>query len=309
MCFGVRQQDIDAMNDSTYLTRYLLGELSEDERTALEEQYIADPNIFGEVARAESDLVDDYVRGKLAPEARERFERVYLARPQRLERVKFAEALLARLDRAETPVAVGASSADAWFDWRAALDRMLRPKPALGLAFATIVIASGVWLVFEARRTRQEAVQREAARIDEDRREREAGARAAAEKAGADQAAVTRPPSVVALAIRVGGVRAADTSSPTLLVIPAGTSEVLLQLSLPQLDYPSYRVSLRSVGGAEILSRGELTKVATGSGAEISLSVPASAFESGDYMLIVQGATSGEGFEDVSRSLIRADKR
>src|SRR6516225_5657472 len=86
MCFGVRQQDIDAMNDSTYLTRYLLGELSEDERTALEEQYIADPNIFGEVARAESDLVDDYVRGKLAPEAHERFERVYLARPQRIER-------------------------------------------------------------------------------------------------------------------------------------------------------------------------------------------------------------------------------
>ena len=111
------------MNDSTYLTRYLLGELSEDERTALEEQYIADPNIFGEVARAESDLVDDYVRGKLAPEAHERFERVYLARPQRRERVKFAEALLTRLDRAETPVAVGASSADAWFDWRAALDR------------------------------------------------------------------------------------------------------------------------------------------------------------------------------------------
>lgn len=297
------------MNDSTYLTRYLIGELSEDERTALEEQYVADPSIFDEIAKAESDLVDDYVRGKLAPEVRERFQRVYLAHPQRRERVKFAEALLTRLDRTETPVAVGSSSAAAWLDWRAALNRMLRPKPALGLAFATLVIVSGVWLVFEARRTRREAVQREAARTDQERREREAGARAAAEKAGADQATAARPPSVVVLGLRVGGVRAVDTSSPTPLVIPAGTSEVLLQLSLPQLDYPSYRVILRSVGGAEILRRGELTKAAAGSGAEISLSVPASAFESGDYMLIVQGATSGDEFEDVSRSLIRADKR
>ena len=284
------------MNDSTYLTRYLLGELSDDERTAFEEHYVADPSIFDEVAKAESDLVDDYVRGNLAREVRERFERVYLAHPQRRQRVKFAEALQTRLDRTETPVAAGASSA-AWLDWLAP-NRMLRPKPALGLAFATLVIASGVWLVFEARRTRQEAVQREAARTDQERREREADPHAAA-----------RPPSVVALELRVGGARAVDTSSPTPLVIPAGTSDVLLQLSLPQLDYRSYQVILRSVGGAEILRRGELSRAAPGSGADISLSVPASAFESGDYMLIVQGATSGDGFEDVSRSFIRADKR
>src|SRR5215831_10635903 len=104
------------MNDSTYLTRYLLGELSDDERTSLEERYVADPSVFDAVARAESDLVDDYVRGTLAPAARERFERVYLAHPQRRERVKFAEALLTRLDRTETSVAVGATASAAWLD-------------------------------------------------------------------------------------------------------------------------------------------------------------------------------------------------
>jgi hypothetical protein len=298
------------MNESTHMTRYLLGELSEDEQAALEEQYVGDPRIFDEVARAESDLVDDYVRGKLAPEARARFERVYLAHPQRRKRLKFAEALVTRLDQMERPVSVDAApSASVGFDWRTWLDQ-LGPKPVLGLAFATLLLVSGVWLVFEARRTRQEAVQRESARTDQERQNREADARAAAEKARAEQAAAARPPTVVVLALSVGpGARAVDTSSPTPLVIPAGTSEVRLQLSMQPLDYASYRVILRSVGAAEILRRGELTPAAAGSHADITLTVSANAFESGDYMLTLQGARSGGGFEDLSRSLIRVDRR
>jgi len=65
----------------------------------------------------------------------------------------------------------------------------------------------------------------------------------------------------------------------------------------------------RYAGGAEIFSRGDLTAAAAGSRVVITLDVPASAFESGDYMLTVQGATTSGDFEDVSRSLIRADKR
>jgi anti-sigma factor RsiW len=84
-----------------HLTRYLFGEFSEDERAALEERYISDPRLFDEVVRAESDLLDDYVRGTLTPEIRERVERVYLTHPQRRERLKFAEALLTKLERTE----------------------------------------------------------------------------------------------------------------------------------------------------------------------------------------------------------------
>jgi hypothetical protein len=300
------------MNDSAYMTRYLLGELSEDEQAALEERYAADPRIFDEVVKAESDLVDDYVRRKLAPAARERFERFYLAHPQRRERVKFAEALVTRLDRMEAPAFISAApSAGTAFAWRTRLDRLLRPKPALGFALATLVIASGIWLVFEARRTREAVAHREAARSEQERRDSAANARAAAEKARVDRAAAARPATVSVLALSVGsGTRAVDTSSPTPLVIPPGTTEVRLQLSLlQQQDYSSYRVILRSVGGAEILRREQLTSAAAGSGALITLSVQASQFESGDYILTLQGASGGGGFEDLSRSLVRVDKR
>ena len=61
------------MNDSGSITRYLLGELPEDEQAALEARYIADSRVFDEVAKIESDLVDDYVRGKLAADVCDRF--------------------------------------------------------------------------------------------------------------------------------------------------------------------------------------------------------------------------------------------
>jgi anti-sigma factor RsiW len=83
------------------MTRYLLGELSESEQSALEARYFADPQVFNEILETESELVDGYVRGQLANEVRERFERSYMAHPERSERVKFAAALAARLDQAE----------------------------------------------------------------------------------------------------------------------------------------------------------------------------------------------------------------
>src|SRR5215208_6229734 len=89
------------MNDATHLmTRYLLGELSEGEQSALEQACFDDPRVFAELTAAEEGLVDDYARDRLSPEVRARFERVYLADPRRRERVQFAHALIARLDGA-----------------------------------------------------------------------------------------------------------------------------------------------------------------------------------------------------------------
>lgn len=306
------------MNDSTHpthLTRYLLGELSEDEQAALEEQYVADPRIFDAVAMVENDLVDDYVRGKLPPESRERFERLYFAHPQRRDRVRFAAALLARVDASDSSSVPGAAPAAMGIAWRSVRklsgvgDWLLRPMPALAFAFATLLLASGVWLVFEARRTRQDAAQREAARTDQERREPETAARAGAAQGAADQPAPARPPGVVVLALAVGSVRGVDTASPTPLSIPPGATEVRLQLSMQEHDYPTYQVILRRIGGAEILRRAPLTPAVAGTAATITLSVPASELASGDYMLTLQGATDHGAFEDVSHSLIRADKR
>ena len=75
------------------MTRYLLGELSEQEQAALEKRYFADREVFNQLLQVEGELVDDHARGQLSTEMRQRFERSYLTHPSRRERVEFAKAL------------------------------------------------------------------------------------------------------------------------------------------------------------------------------------------------------------------------
>src|ERR1051325_8751589 len=76
------------------ITSYLLGELAEEERSRLEEQYFADADLSREVQAVRDDLVDAYVRGRLPRREREGFEKYFMASPRRRERVEFAAALL-----------------------------------------------------------------------------------------------------------------------------------------------------------------------------------------------------------------------
>src|SRR5262245_2629080 len=79
--------------DGRAIRRYLLGELSEEEATALERQYFADPDAFEQVWAAENELVDDHAAGLLAPDEKARFDEHYLASPRHRQRAAVAGAL------------------------------------------------------------------------------------------------------------------------------------------------------------------------------------------------------------------------
>jgi anti-sigma factor RsiW len=65
------------------IERYLLGELSAAERSALENEYLVDGSKYDQICRIEDDLLDRYARGALSPVDRERVERHYLTNPWR----------------------------------------------------------------------------------------------------------------------------------------------------------------------------------------------------------------------------------
>lgn len=71
---------------------YLLGELPEDERLRLEEDYLADSELFARVLAVEEDLIDAYARGELSESARKQFEERY-GRAADQQRIAFASAL------------------------------------------------------------------------------------------------------------------------------------------------------------------------------------------------------------------------
>lgn len=323
------------------ITRYLLGELSEAERAALEEKYFTDPQVFDQVLKAECELLDNYVRGRLSSEARAQFERSYLADPGRRARVKFAEALVTRIDQTEAShSATGQKSAQASVlqRWQSLLVTLRGRRLALSVSIALVVliVTGGLWSFIESRRLRRELVETQAAQADQERRARELEEqRAATERKQAEEltadvnrrqqtqeplaqpsptpttlaAAPASTPTFVTLHLSIGVTRSADTNPAQTLVIPPGTKEVRLRLDLKENNDASYGVSLKAVGEREIFSRRGLKPVPAKSGARLFLTLPADGLMTGDYMLTLSGISQDGSVEDLSKSIFRVEKR
>src|SRR5262245_14345184 len=82
------------------LMRYLLGELSEEEKTRLEERFFAEDDYFAELLAVEDDLIDEYVQDALSPRERALFEQHFLVSSQRQRRVALKRMLWSRVSEA-----------------------------------------------------------------------------------------------------------------------------------------------------------------------------------------------------------------
>lgn len=314
------------------IRRYLLGELSEAERSALEEKYFTDSRVFEQVLKAESELVDTYVRNQLSTEARERFEQSYLAHPSRSERVKFAAALATRLDSLDNAVTL--KEQRTFIPWWQRLLASLRgrsPRLRFSVAFAALVIMlGGAWFLIESRRRQMESAQTQAAYEAEQRRQREYAQQAPtegrrAEEQAAKQETVERNPQQppqptplpnispaprsVSLALTAGGVRGGDNGQIPTLIITPGITQAQLLLDLRGNDYPSYSASLQTVAGAEIFSQTGVKPRRANPGASFVFTVPARKLASGDYVLTLRGVGPDGEIDALSKSLFRVEKR
>jgi hypothetical protein len=308
------------MSDATPLmTRYLLGQLSEREQADLEGRYFEDARVFDQLAEVETALVDDNVRDRLSTETRARFESHYLADPLRRERVRFAQALVTTLDRGDssTPAAAPAPEPTGRLAWLVALRG---PQLAMGLAATVVLVAVGAWLFNQAQRVRQDATTTVTTGAPR-------GADPSIAPGAADAPPVstlpanttaptaTGPPArpvlaVATLALMVGpGERSATPREIPVLTIPPGTDQVRLVLSLREHDYARYRVIVRTIGGAELFREGNLVPVTGGTQPTFTLTLPAARFESGDYMLTLQGSSAASAYEDLSQTLYRVEAR
>jgi anti-sigma factor RsiW len=230
------------MNESEQIiTHYLLGELSEAERVALEERYFTDLQVFDKIVKAENELVDDYARGRLSPQLRERFEQYYLAHPKRRERMKFAQAFVTRLDQSEAIHFVADAQAKLAPGWWRRLELL---GDSRALAFATalaLLLALGAgWLFFQSKRLREELAQTQTARATQEERERELQQQLANERTrvkdlndelldvrsqakNPEVPATATSPAVATLLLTAVGSRGADTGSAPRLIIRADT--------------------------------------------------------------------------------------
>ena len=86
-------------DDSTRLRHFLLGDVSDAEREAIERQCLAEHSlIFDQLVVIEDELRFDYLQGRLTPADYARFERRYLSDQEGRDKLAFAQAMMLAAD-------------------------------------------------------------------------------------------------------------------------------------------------------------------------------------------------------------------
>jgi hypothetical protein len=319
------------------IKRYLLGELSATEQTALEDEYFLNRSKYEQLCKIEDELVDSYTRGTLTPIDRDRFERCYLSNPQRLRHVKFSQAFARVLDEELAPRSpieldrrireTGSKNRDhTW--WSQVIETLSGQSLALRLAFiipALLIVLGGLWYAIETSRLRtqladaqreaelqQQVAKTQAQKIAE--LEAQARTLAGEQKRLQDQVqsvkdggSIRSTPASIFFALAVGVLRDPGQEPPS-LVIAKGVQDIGLQLILSEIKFPRYWVKLLTVDGREIFSRKNARSQTSKSGDFVLVNVPARKFASGDNVLSLSGITSTGEVETLSKTIIKVKR-
>jgi hypothetical protein len=300
------------------LIQYLLGELSEEEQTRLEERFFTDDEYFNHLLVVEDDLIDDYVHDELSQQQRARFESYFLASPQRRQRVEFARALMRTASEAavaESPslVTTHPEPTSRRPFWPAFL-RFQNPAQRFMMAAVGLVALGGGWLFIETRHLRTQLQQLQTERqswhgqqqdlqrqIAQQRQRHDA--LAAQLQHGRDQIArleqelaQLRPSPLTMLSFVLSPVQSRGVNEPKRLIIPPGAHVLRFQLDIEEgTRYKRYRAVLRRAQGDEIWSQ----DVPPSRSNAVVLKLPAGILSEGKYQLTLKGSAAKGIFEEV----------
>lgn len=306
----------DLSSNEQLLSRYLLGQLSEADQTAVEERFLGDDEYYQQLLVIEDELRCAYAKGSLPPAEREQFEKRFLIFPDERQRVEVARAMIGELSAAgvETPSPAPAVRSNVK-GWRERLQGIVIFRtPVVGFAMATVlIIALGIfsWLAFENARLRNRVSQltaqqsdrehaterqssEERARLEQLNRqlEEERGNRefleeelARRQAPAADRGA---PPPIVSLILASGLVRSGGETNR--LTIQQDSAQIRLLLKLgDNVGHRSYQAVILNSEGARVWSRAGLN-----AGRQlIVLTIPARLLAEDDYEINLTGLTPG----------------
>lgn len=291
------------LENETQIRRFLLGELNEKERTALEEKFLADEDFFVQIRASEDDLIENYVRGSLSADEKAKFEKNFLTTKQRRQRVIFTQNLLGTLktETAKKPETVSV--------WELIFGIIKQPKFAFGAAFAILALIFGFWLLavkspenhgelaeaitptptIQANQTLpQNQKVNENVAINADLPEKRKTNKTNSANANTETPEET-PKKIVSnpvLALFAGTTRSEGKTSE--LNLPKNAVGANLHLNLESQDYQIYRAEIVDADGNVIYRSGKLKA----RNAKIYTTIPAKNLKHGDYLLKLYGLNS-----------------
>lgn len=261
--------------------RYLLGQVTEDERAALEQDYLADEQVLDRIAAAEDDLIEDYLGDQLGQVDHARFESFYLPVPHHRVRVETVR----RLVRRAAPEAPARPGKVVRFPGRSA------PRFGMWLALAASLVAVASLSLQVSRSSSRQSV---------------AGTTTVSSAPPAASAA-TPLPRVFALTLSPVAVRGASDSPA--VVIPAGVDvvSITLEADADNRALVPTRAEIRSVAGAE-LWRGPVAAgpLAPGSIARVEARA---ALPPDDYLVTLYGSDAAGAEHESNQYFMRVRSR
>lgn len=324
--------------------RFLLGDLPEAERAALEDRFLDDAEVFEQMEDAENDLVDDYVGDRLGASERRLFESFYLAVAENRAKVETARFLRRERQNDKTEI-VNAAVAESRTEKSVGFWQSIRNffaagafVPAAGFA-VLLFIAAGLWFAFRAQPGNDivftptpaptnmpvpptpapspETNDKPAANTDQVQPtasptiQRNSNAAPGetpprAEPREKPQPTPPRisPPAPTTVTLALVAGLVRGEGQANKLVLPKNAGRVSLTFDLPAGKYKETEARIETVTGEKIWS-GKIKQT----GGRAAINLPAGLFGDEDYLLIVSGAGEDGERRDFSQIYFNSERK
>jgi hypothetical protein len=303
------------------ITRYILGEVSEEERNLIEERFLRDDQYFEEMLSIEGALIDDYVQGKLPDDRRRRIEELLHSSRLQSAEADFVKNLVndiskLRIEEPENPSPHPTKPASRWYsllDWLRLRLTPRRFSAALSMILLAFIISTVFWILrLQANLTQITARQAALEKNNEELRQQvdlqaskseELVQQLQSERNKHDQLrqeiatlqqtkSGTSVGDVVTLALSISSFTRSDGRLNN-VHIPAGKSYLQVQIDTgTRSEYKSYSAVIKTFDGTTIWHRDDLQSRRAASGT-IVLTLPGKLFKYDDYMIELKGKSEG----------------
>lgn len=300
------------------MERYLLGELSEAERLALEEDYFSKPDFYEQLQNTEDELIRRYVDNELSAEERRLFEQRILSRPWQRDKIKLAQALQIYLTAKPAREKLAIST---FFEKMGVWLRPFELKPVFTWSFATAAVAMifvSAWLFFETKNLQTQLsqvemerrlfMQREQELRQQTEAQREENQKLAEQLQGEQnrraelESKFSQSPQPPLTLLLTPGVSRSDQVSVQRqrLQISPETQLVRLQLSLGSTaSFESFRALVETAAGDTILTLYRLAAQRIEKVRIVALTLPANLLSYDDYLITLLGVSPSREIEEI----------
>ena len=300
------------------MIHYLLGELSESEKSSIEELVFREEDYFTQLQLLEDQLIEDYLYEVLPPTQRQKFETGYLISARRRQKLHFARTLKQTLETIPTAQAAQERPSG----WQASLAFWPQPLWRYGVFVSVLgLLLLGSWLGIQSQRevtiSRHQAPtpplptttasQNAPATVLPKPPQLSPSAAQARANAPAREHQRTPGATIVFSVLSPGQWRDQKTQeNDNTMVLRAQTTKLILQLKhTPTTKFSIFRATLETVSGQALLTCDKLKPEAQ----FLRVPIPAHRLAADDYVITVFGKTPQGEYEEVNDYSFRVIKK